>query len=191
MLERRVRGQLHRAVDPQRDQSYFLFATTPAQLGLCRFPLGDYPDKHIYIETKHPTIYGPEVDEQTLRSLRYAGLHESENVHVISFSHRAVRYFTEMAPELETFYLFRLKEMRWNRKNRMLSRPYGVGPALQHLQLRRELLGHQGLKTYTWTVNTPRQMQWCADNGVDVIATDLPDVALATFGQVPSAALAG
>ena len=66
-----------------------------------------------------------------------------------------------------------------------------MGPALQHLQLRRELLGYQGLKTYTWTVNTPRQMQWCADNGVDVIATDQPDVALATFGQVPSAALAG
>ncbi|MCG7292791.1 glycerophosphodiester phosphodiesterase [Corynebacterium afermentans] len=151
----------------------------------------DYPGKHIYIETKHPTIYGPEVDEQTLRTLRYAGLHESENVHVISFSHRAVRYFTRMAPELETFYLFRLKEMRWNRKSRMFSRPYGVGPALQHLQLRQELLGYRGLRTYTWTVNTPRQMRWCADNGVDVIATDLPDVALAAFEQVPAAAVAG
>ncbi|RAI59942.1 tRNA 2-thiouridine(34) synthase MnmA [Roseicella frigidaeris] len=46
---RRIEGpggaELHRAVDPQRDQSYFLFATTPAQLGVCRFPLGDYPDK--------------------------------------------------------------------------------------------------------------------------------------------------
>ncbi|NOG72288.1 tRNA 2-thiouridine(34) synthase MnmA [Roseicella sp. DB1501] len=46
---RRVEGaggaELHRAVDPQRDQSYFLFATTPAQLAFSRFPLGDYPDK--------------------------------------------------------------------------------------------------------------------------------------------------
>jgi tRNA-specific 2-thiouridylase len=32
--------QLHRAVDPARDQSYFLFATTAAQLDLLRFPLG-------------------------------------------------------------------------------------------------------------------------------------------------------
>ncbi|HEX3919063.1 MAG TPA: tRNA 2-thiouridine(34) synthase MnmA [Caulobacteraceae bacterium] len=32
--------QLHRAVDPARDQSYFLFATTPDQLGYLRFPLG-------------------------------------------------------------------------------------------------------------------------------------------------------
>jgi tRNA-specific 2-thiouridylase len=32
--------ELHRAVDPARDQSYFLFATTPEQLAYLRFPLG-------------------------------------------------------------------------------------------------------------------------------------------------------
>ena len=32
--------ELHRAVDPARDQSYFLFATTEAQLEFLRFPLG-------------------------------------------------------------------------------------------------------------------------------------------------------
>src|SRR5215510_7410793 len=42
---RRVNGasgpELHRAVDQTRDQSYFLFATTMAQLRCLRFPLGD------------------------------------------------------------------------------------------------------------------------------------------------------
>jgi tRNA-specific 2-thiouridylase len=42
---RRVEGprgpELHRAVDPARDQSYFLFATTREQLKYLRFPLGD------------------------------------------------------------------------------------------------------------------------------------------------------
>jgi len=33
-------GELHRAADPGRDQSYFLFATTRAQLDFLRFPLG-------------------------------------------------------------------------------------------------------------------------------------------------------
>lgn len=32
--------ELHRGVDPGKDQSYFLFATTPAQLAFLRFPLG-------------------------------------------------------------------------------------------------------------------------------------------------------
>lgn len=35
--------ELRRAVDPARDQSYFLFATTPEQLGYLRFPLGALP----------------------------------------------------------------------------------------------------------------------------------------------------
>lgn len=46
---RRVDGpdgpELHRAADPARDQSWFLFATTQAQLSFTRFPLGDMPDK--------------------------------------------------------------------------------------------------------------------------------------------------
>jgi tRNA-specific 2-thiouridylase len=35
--------ELHRAVDPARDQSYFLFATTAEQLEYLRFPLGGLP----------------------------------------------------------------------------------------------------------------------------------------------------
>lgn len=34
--------ELHRPADAARDQSYFLFATTRAQLAFLRFPLGDY-----------------------------------------------------------------------------------------------------------------------------------------------------
>jgi tRNA-specific 2-thiouridylase len=44
---RRVMGEagaeLHRGSDPQRDQSYFLFATTQEQLDYLRFPLGHMP----------------------------------------------------------------------------------------------------------------------------------------------------
>jgi tRNA-specific 2-thiouridylase len=36
-------AELHRGADPRRDQSYFLFATTPQQLDFLRFPLGDLP----------------------------------------------------------------------------------------------------------------------------------------------------
>ena len=48
---RRVEGaagaELHRAADPARDQSYFLFATTQAQLDYLRFPLGGLPKPHV------------------------------------------------------------------------------------------------------------------------------------------------
>ncbi len=48
---RRVMGaagpELHRAADPARDQSYFLFATTREQLDFLRFPLGDLPKSEV------------------------------------------------------------------------------------------------------------------------------------------------
>lgn len=48
---RRVMGaggaELHRAADPARDQSYFLFATTAAQLDFLRFPLGGLPKPQV------------------------------------------------------------------------------------------------------------------------------------------------
>ena len=48
---RRVEGgqgaELHRAADPARDQSYFLFATTQEQLDYLRFPLGGLPKPQV------------------------------------------------------------------------------------------------------------------------------------------------
>ncbi len=48
---RRVMGaqgaELHRALDPARDQSYFLFATTSDQLDYLRFPLGGMPKPEV------------------------------------------------------------------------------------------------------------------------------------------------
>lgn len=48
---RRVNGaagaELHRAADPARDQSYFLYATTEAQLDYLRFPLGGMPKTQV------------------------------------------------------------------------------------------------------------------------------------------------
>jgi len=40
-VERNGRAELHRGVDPDKDQSYFLFATTQEQLDFLRFPLGN------------------------------------------------------------------------------------------------------------------------------------------------------
>jgi tRNA-specific 2-thiouridylase len=38
-------AELHRATDPARDQSWFLYATTREQLAMCLFPLGGMVDK--------------------------------------------------------------------------------------------------------------------------------------------------
>lgn len=54
---RRVMGaagpELHRALDPARDQSYFLYATTEAQLDYLRFPLGGIPKTQVRELAEH------------------------------------------------------------------------------------------------------------------------------------------
>jgi tRNA-specific 2-thiouridylase len=44
--------ELHRAVDPRRDQSYFLFATTREQLDFLRFPLGGLQKDRVRAEAE-------------------------------------------------------------------------------------------------------------------------------------------
>src|SRR6201991_2594134 len=46
-VEGPARAELHRAADPARDQSYFLFATTRDQLDFLRFPLGGLPKPRV------------------------------------------------------------------------------------------------------------------------------------------------
>jgi tRNA-specific 2-thiouridylase len=41
------RLELHKGADPARDQSYFLYGTTPDQLEYLRFPLGDLPKSEV------------------------------------------------------------------------------------------------------------------------------------------------
>lgn len=54
-------GELHKAVDDSRDQSYFLFTTTQEQLDYLRFPLGNMPKT----ETReHAKRFGLKVAEK-------------------------------------------------------------------------------------------------------------------------------
>ena len=41
------RAELHKGADPRRDQSYFLYGTTRAQLDYLRFPLGELPKTEV------------------------------------------------------------------------------------------------------------------------------------------------
>jgi tRNA-specific 2-thiouridylase len=44
---RNGKAELHKGRDPARDQSYFLYGTTPEQLDLLRFPIGELPKDEV------------------------------------------------------------------------------------------------------------------------------------------------
>jgi len=53
--------ELHKGIDPQKDQSYFLFATTKEQLDFLEFPLGKYSKEET---RKMAAKYGLEVSDK-------------------------------------------------------------------------------------------------------------------------------
>ncbi|MGF1502125.1 MAG: tRNA 2-thiouridine(34) synthase MnmA [Paracoccaceae bacterium] len=61
-------AELHRAADPARDQSYFLFATTRDQLEYLRFPLGHLPskDQTRALAAKHGLAVADKPDSQDI-----------------------------------------------------------------------------------------------------------------------------
>jgi tRNA-specific 2-thiouridylase len=71
-------AELHRAHDPARDQSYFLFATTRDQLDYLRFPLGGMPkDRVRALAAEHGLAVAAKPDSQDICFVPdgdYAGL---------------------------------------------------------------------------------------------------------------------
>ena len=72
------RAELHRGADPRRDQSYFLYGTTPEQLDFLRFPLGDLPKSQVReIALEHGLAVASKPDSQDICFVPdgdYAGL---------------------------------------------------------------------------------------------------------------------
>ena len=74
-------AELHSAADARRDQSYFLFSTTPEQLNFLRFPLGHLPSKDDTraLATKYGLVVADKPDSQDICFVpdgNYAGVIE-------------------------------------------------------------------------------------------------------------------
>jgi tRNA-specific 2-thiouridylase len=103
--------ELHRACDPARDQSYFLYGTTEAQLDFLRFPLGGMPKSAVReIAAEEGLVVAGKPDSQDIcfvpdgdyakvvRAVRPEGAEPGEIVHAASGEvlgeHRGVIHFT-------------------------------------------------------------------------------------------------
>ncbi len=112
---RRVIGphgpELHRALDPARDQSYFLYATTEAQLDFLRFPLGGLPKPQVRAIAEAEGLrvaakpdsqdicFVPDGDyAKVVRSIRPEGVEPGEIIHAetgaVLGHHKGIIHFT-------------------------------------------------------------------------------------------------
>lgn len=139
---RRIAGaaspELHRARDDGRDQSYFLFATTEAQLGFLRFPLGDLEKRETRALAERlslPVAAKPDSQDicfvpsggyaAVIERLKPGAAEPGEIVHVdgrVLGRHRGIIHFTvgqrrgigiaESAADGEPLYVVRLDPVR-------------------------------------------------------------------------------
>ena len=71
--------ELHSAEDANRDQSYFLFSTTPEQLDFLRFPLGHLPSKDATREMAAQARVAQEGSAETAESSEEASPKEQKS----------------------------------------------------------------------------------------------------------------
>ena len=133
---RRVTGEygseLHRAIDPARDQSYFLFATTRDQLDYLRFPLGGMPKSQVraiaeemglavaFKPDSQDICFVPDGDyAKVVRKLRPDADDDGEIVHIdgtVMGRHKGLIHYTvgqrkglEIGGQAEPLYVIRLE----------------------------------------------------------------------------------
>lgn len=143
----------------------------------------DANDKHLYLEIKTPALNNQLLEERVAQSLRSAGLLADPRIHIISFAHLAIRRMARLAPELDRFYLRREWQAKRIPRDFLLSRPTGLGLSVASARARRALVGSLGLPTYMWTANEPDDILFARDIGIDILATDVPELAMDTLAS--------
>lgn len=145
----------------------------------------------LLIETKHPSVYGAEVERRLVKMLRRFGLADPKpddlvQVTVMSFAALALRRIRAQAPGVPTVYLMELLPPMVG-KGRL---PFGsriAGPGVDLVRSRPGLLPAMraaGHRTYIWTVNEPEDLELVLRHQVDGVISDRPKFVLDRLAQL-------
>lgn len=138
------------------------------------------------IETKHPTRYAGLVERQLvdlLDSFGWAG--KDSPARVMSFSLVALNRVRRLAPALDTVLLVD-HLYAWQVSRNLVAAEWVVGPGIDLLRENPRFgrkLRRNGRRMHVWTVNTPEDLDLCADLGVEAVITDRPAQALSHLDQ--------
>lgn len=132
--------------------------------------------KHI---TKHHGLLEHKLNEILIEFKMNVNQHERVKIVLMSFNPLAVLRFSKLNPLIPRV---QLKERSYpflhlypNPGN-----PEIVGPGIELLLKSPGLITkfkNQGKKIFVWTVNSPQDMRFCLERGIDAIITNYPDIA--------------
>ena len=135
------------------------------------------------IETKHITKHHGLLEHKLNELLTEYNLnknqHDRVKIVLMSFNPLAVFRFSKLNPLIPRVQL-KEKSYPFMHLYPNPGNPEIVGPGIELLLKRPELITKfkdQGKKIFVWTVNSPQDMRFCLERGIDAIITNYPDIA--------------
>jgi glycerophosphoryl diester phosphodiesterase len=135
------------------------------------------------IETKHLTKHHGLLEHKLNELLTEYNLNKNQNHRVkiilMSFNPLAVLRFSKLNPLIPRVQL-KEKSYPFLHLYPNPGNPEIVGPGIELLLKRPDLITKfkdQGKKIFVWTVNSPQDMRFCLERGIDGIITNYPDIA--------------
>jgi glycerophosphoryl diester phosphodiesterase len=132
--------------------------------------------KHV---TKHHGLLEHKLNELLTEFKMNANQHGRVKIVLMSFNPFAVLRFSKLNPLVPRVQLkekgYPFLHLYPNPGN-----PEIVGPGIELLLKRPDLITKfkdQGKKIFVWTVNSPQDMRFCLERGIDAIITNYPDIA--------------
>ena len=140
--------------------------------------------KDLAIETKHPVPTGRKIETIILNELKSKSEQISEagiEISFMSFSWFAVESLHRTQAR-NTVMLVDGKKGRFLAKH---SSATTLGPSIEMIKERPEIISNakeNGKRLFVWTVDEPNDVEFCAQNGVDVVITNKPAQARKVLG---------
>ena len=132
--------------------------------------------KHL---TKHHGLLEHKLNELLTEFKMNANQHERVKIVLMSFNPLAVLRFSKLNPLVPRVQL-KEKSYPFLHLYPNPGNPEIVGPGIELLLKRPELITKfkaQAKKIFVWTVNSPQDMRFCLERGIDAIITNYPDIA--------------
>ena len=132
--------------------------------------------KHV---TKHHGLLEHKLNELLTEFKMNANQHERVKIVLMSFNPFAVLRFSKLNPLVPRVQL-KEKSYPFLHLYPNPGNPKIVGPGIELLLKRPDLITKfkdQGKKIFVWTVNSPQDMRFCLERGIDAIITNYPDIA--------------
>ena len=141
--------------------------------------------KDLALETKHPVATSREVEAvlaKELISRQTEILASGIEISVMSFSWLAIESIRRLMPDINTVML--LGSLRAKKRRRFTS-AQTIGPDIEMIKSRPEFITdakNDGKRLFVWTVDEAADVEFCAQNGADVVITNKPAQARKVLG---------